>query len=112
MTRTYFLKTYGYYISAGNLPTDFALNQNYPNPFNPTTTISFALPQSVDVRLSVYNLLGQEITTLVDEHMEAGTHEVVWPGTDRDGHSVASGVYFYRLTAGEYTASRKMTLVK
>lgn len=90
-----------------NLPDDFALHQNYPNPFNPTTEISFALPQSADVKLEVFNILGQEVATLIDGYLEAAEHSITW-----DSSTVASGIYFYRIKAREHTESRKMLLLK
>ncbi|PWB74286.1 hypothetical protein C3F09_04125 [candidate division GN15 bacterium] len=95
-----------------SLPASFALDQNFPNPFNPTTTISFTLPTASQVTLEIYNLLGQKVRTLVDAPMTAGNHSVMWNATDQSGRSVSSGVYFYRLVAGEQTASRKMVLLK
>jgi hypothetical protein len=89
------------------LPTEFALNQNYPNPFNPTTTINFALPKDVQVKLTVFDILGREVVTLVDEKMEAGLHNVSF-----DAARYASGVYFYHLKAGDRVFSRKMMLLK
>ncbi len=89
------------------LPKDFSLGQNYPNPFNPTTEINFALPSACDVSLEIYNITGQRVTTLVDEVLEAGQHSVLW-----DASMNASGVYFYRLSAGEFTETRKMMLLK
>jgi hypothetical protein len=89
------------------LPTAFRLDQNFPNPFNPTTSIAFALPEATDVSLKVYNVLGQEIVTLVDRQMEAGEHEVEF-----DARAFASGMYFYRLEAGTEVETRKMTLMK
>ncbi len=94
------------------LPRTYELSQNYPNPFNPTTTIEFALPSASPVRLEVINVLGQTVTTLVDSDMEAGYHSVEWDGTDGSGSSVASGVYFYRINAGDFTRSHKMLLLK
>ncbi|MFH2035684.1 MAG: T9SS type A sorting domain-containing protein, partial [Candidatus Zixiibacteriota bacterium] len=94
------------------LPDNFELGQNYPNPFNPTTVINFALPQVSDVNIEVYNILGRKVVTLIDERMDAGYHSVNWNGTNSQGVSVASGVYFYRLTAGEFTQSKKMVLLK
>lgn len=88
------------------IPTEWSLSQNYPNPFNATTVISFGLPVDAQVRLDVYNILGQRVTTLKDEFMPAGTHSVSW------NSDVASGVYFYRLQADEFTETRKMTLMK
>jgi flagellar hook assembly protein FlgD len=94
------------------VPATPSLVQNSPNPFNPTTQIRFTLPVSGDVKMSVFNLLGQQVRTLVDGFKEAGSHEVVWDGTDADGRTVASGIYFYRFQAGDMTESRKMVLMK
>lgn len=91
----------------GSLPSEFALNQNYPNPFNPTTTIEFSLPAPSDVSLKVYNVIGQEVASLVDGPMGAGSHSVQF-----DASNLSSGVYFYRLTAGGVTQSKKMSLLK
>lgn len=91
----------------GGIPTEFALSQNYPNPFNPVTSIKFALPQASQVSLVVYNLLGQQVALLVNEAREAGYHQV-----SLDGHTLSSGVYFYRLEAGSFVATRKLMLLK
>ncbi len=85
----------------------FVLSQNYPNPFNPTTTIGYALPQRSHATLTVYNMLGQVVETLVNGEVEAGSHEVVFDGT-----GLASGVYVYRLRAGEYVAVKKLIMVR
>ncbi|MCB2230819.1 T9SS type A sorting domain-containing protein [bacterium] len=89
------------------LPTDFALAQNYPNPFNPSTVIEFSLPTAGRVSLSVYNILGQEVSRLVDRRMEAGIHQVTFDASDRP-----SGVYFYRLSHPDGSVTKKMTFVK
>jgi len=94
------------------LPTSLALHQNYPNPFNPTTAISFELPQSTHVQLQILNLLGQAVATLLDENISAGQHQTEWNGRDYGGREVASGVYFYRLTAADRTLVRKMVLLR
>jgi hypothetical protein len=94
------------------VPKTFVLDQNYPNPFNPITTIKFALPEPSSVRLEVYNLLGQRVTTLIDKELPAGDYTTVWQGTDDAGQEVASGMYFYRIEAGKYKASKKMMLLK
>ncbi len=96
----------------GALPTEFALEGNYPNPFNPSTTINFALPQTSEVKLMIYNIRGQLVRTLVSGFREAGHHKVVWNGRDKSGVPVASGLYIYRLRAGEFTAVRKMMFAK
>jgi len=97
---------------SGALPREFALSPNYPNPFNAATTIRYALPEKAHVRIEVINLLGQKVTTLVDRTMPSGQHSAVWNGTDASGKPVASGVYFYRLTTGDFVQTRKMMLLK
>ncbi len=100
------------------MPVVYDLSQNYPNPFNPTTTIRFALPRASTVRLTVYNVLGQEVAILADEVRPAGYHTVVWNGTNRSGTSVSSGVYIFRIAAHEvgggasFTQLKKMVLLK
>ncbi len=95
------------------LPLEFTLNQNYPNPFNPTTTLSFAIPMDSKVDLVVYNLLGQEVTRIFDHKlMRAGAHEIVWDGKDNFGNPVGTGLYVYRLNAGDKSAVQKMMLLK
>jgi methionine-rich copper-binding protein CopC len=96
----------------GSMPTDFALDQNYPNPFNPTTEIGLALPVNTEVELSVFNVLGQKVTTLVQGEMTAGYHTVTWNGTSSDGSPVASGIYFYRIVTDQFTTSKKMMMLK
>ncbi|MFH1686970.1 MAG: T9SS type A sorting domain-containing protein [bacterium] len=102
-----------YHVQAkgSQLPDDFALDQNYPNPFNPTTTIGFALPLAADWRLTVYNING-ELVKEFEGTSNAGQHQVVWNGTNLGGSSVASGIYFYRLDADGFSATRKMVLLK
>jgi hypothetical protein len=98
--------------SPSALPDGLELKQNHPNPFNPTTRIAFNLPETQDVLLDVYNVNGQRVRTLVEGVMSAGEHSVEWDSKDDNGRAVASGVYLYRLTAGNYTTSKKMTLLK
>ena len=94
-------------------PEAFALANNYPNPFNPATTIKYALPQAADVELTVYNVVGQVVRTLVAEHQNAGRYVVEWDATNDSGHSLSSGMYFYRLEAGgEFFEVKKMLLLK
>ena len=94
-------------------PEVFALANNYPNPFNPATTIQYALPQAADVELTVYNVVGQAVRTLVAEHQSAGRYVVEWDATNDSGHSLSSGMYFYRLQAGgEFREVKKMLLLK
>ncbi len=98
--------------SPGLIPISFALEQNFPNPFNPSTTIEYSLPVSGQVRLEVFNLLGQHVCTLVDRFEEAGLHSATWDSQDASGSRVSSGVYLYRITAGSYTETRKMMMLK
>jgi hypothetical protein len=88
-------------------PVQFELAQNYPNPFNPSTTIKFALPQSSNVTLKVYNALGQEVSTLINQFMESGLHTINF-----DASNLNSGIYFYRLDSGQFSEVKKMTLIK
>ncbi len=93
-------------------PTAFELYQNYPNPFNPSTTMRYNLPKAGQVSLKIYNTLGQEIRTLVNGVRPAGTNEIIWDGKNNSGNSVSSGIYLYRLKAGNFTLTKKMTLMK
>jgi len=94
------------------LPTEFALKQNFPNPFNPVTSIAFEMPAAQDVRLNVYNMLGQKVRTLVNDHRTAGRYTVLWDGRDDSGRMVGSGVYFYQIQAGSFTKTAKMVFLK
>jgi len=94
------------------VPLQFSLDQNYPNPFNPSTTIPFCLAHPANVSLKIYNVLGQEVVTLIEEKMGEGTHIRVWNGSNRSGQAVASGVYFYQLQAGEYVETKKMIVLR
>ncbi len=93
--------------NVNNLPANIFLEQNYPNPFNPKTTIQFTIPKSQFVSMEVYNLLGQKVATLKDEYLNAGMHTVEWNAT-----GLASGVYLYRLQAGNYTETKKLILLR
>lgn len=95
-----------------NLPEEFALSQNYPNPFNPSTTINFALPQAEKVVLVIYDLTGREVTKLVNSNLEAGNHSAVWNGLNSQGLRVSSGIYLYKLTAGEFTDMKTLTYLR
>jgi hypothetical protein len=95
-----------------SLPSSFDLSQNYPNPFNPTTTIKYQLPEASDVRLVVYNVVGQVVRTLVNDRVNAGYHQVVWDGLSESGNRVASGVYIYHFVAGDFTKSMRMIMLK
>jgi hypothetical protein len=90
----------------------YGLRQNTPNPFNPTTAIAFELPVAERVELAVYNVLGQRVRVLVADRVDAGVHTVRWDGRDGAGRAVASGVYFYRMVAGEFREVRQMLLLR
>jgi protocatechuate 3,4-dioxygenase beta subunit len=94
------------------VPTGYVLGQNYPNPFNPTTNIVFSIPQTEKVTLTIYNMLGQKIATVLDGSFLAGTHVVTWNGRDGLGRQLPSGVYFYRLSTSRFSEARKMVLLK
>ena len=94
------------------LPKAFSLEQSFPNPFNPTTTIQYSLPEALRVSLKIYNISGQVVRDLVNEHQDAGKHQIIWDGLDSSGGLIANGVYFYELRAGENRALRKMLLLK
>lgn len=93
-------------------PLEFALSQNYPNPFNANTEIHYQIPEDGPVALKVFNILGQQVRTLVDSEQKAGRYAISWDGLDQYGRVVASGIYFCRLTSGEYRQVRKMLLIK
>ena len=95
-----------------NIPRRFALAQNYPNPFNPTTNIQFSIPKNVKVKLEIFNVLGQRVNRLINEAMTADDYEIRWDGRNESGDLLGSGIYFYRLRAGNYIKTRKMILLK
>ena len=88
------------------------LSQNYPNPFNPTTTIAYNMIEEGNVSIEVFNIKGQKVTTLINEHMTVGDHTLVWDGTDNNNQTVSSGMYFYKMKASNYTSTKKMILMK
>jgi hypothetical protein len=88
-------------------PKEYMLAQNYPNPFNPSTVIRFALPRSGYMSLKIYNIVGQEVSSLVAGYLPAGAFRATWDGIDMNGKAVSSGVYFYRLRAGDYVESER-----
>jgi len=93
-------------------PRDFGLDQNQPNPFNPATQIAYRLPVDGNVRLAIYNVLGQQIRTLVNGFTPAGVYSAVWDGRDDAGRQVASGMYLYRLDSGKFNSVKRMMLLK
>jgi len=94
------------------LPRQFSLEQNFPNPFNPSTTIAFSLPHRGEAHLDIFNAVGQLVRRLDVKASSSGVTRVVWDGKDLGGSPVASGLYLYRITSGEFSASRKMMLLK
>ena len=90
----------------------FSLAQNYPNPFNANTVIKYALPKAGQVKLTIYNVLGQRVVTLVDEKREAGYYSIKWEGANSTGYKVASGIYFYRIQADDFVRIRKMLFLR
>jgi hypothetical protein len=94
-------------VNTSEIPDQFGLKQNFPNPFNPSTSISFDLPEMSDVKLAVYNTVGQEVAVLVNSSLQAGIYTYVF-----DASSVPSGIYFYRIRAGEFVETKRMVLIK
>jgi hypothetical protein len=90
-----------------SIPNEFSLEQNYPNPFNPTTTIRYSIPSTTSVQLKIYNILGNEIATIVNEEQPAGNYNIEY-----DASNLPSGIYFYTLTTKGFSETKKMTLVK
>jgi len=115
---TYYVATHDASLATGAdgdmsvVPLVTALKNNYPNPFNPTTTIAFDLARDGMVSIEVFNIKGQKVRTLTSEEYKVGSHRVMWNGDDSAGHSVGSGVYFYRMTTGGYSKTQKMLLLK
>ena len=95
-----------------DIPSEFSLEQNYPNPFNPITNMNFELPRSGRVMLTIYNVRGQVVKTIMNENLSYGYHTATWQGRDNQGRSVASGVYFSELQASGIRKMRKMILLK
>ena len=100
-------------LAGDNLPNSFSLSQNYPNPFkHRPRPLSLMFRERIEVKVKVYNVLGQEVTTLVDEVLARGSYKADWDGTASDGSKVSSGVYFYKMEAGDFSETKKMMLVK
>ncbi len=97
---------------ASTVPENFALEQNFPNPFNPATAIRFSLPKPTNVKITVYDLSGRHLDDIVNETREAGTHTIIWDGADKEGRLLSAGVYFYKLVTADFTATRKMILLR
>ncbi|HDQ00639.1 MAG TPA: T9SS type A sorting domain-containing protein, partial [bacterium] len=99
-------------VSINDLSMDYSLAQNYPNPFNAETEIQYYIPITAKVNLTIYNLLGEEIITLVDQKLQAGSHRVHWDGRDKKGFNLPTGIYLYRIQSENYTKTRKLALMK
>ena len=95
-----------------NLYNIATLHSNYPNPFNPETTISFSISVASNLRVDIYNIKGQKIKTLINEPKQSGTHTITWDGSDENGKSAGSGIYFYQLTTNNFSQAKKMVLMK
>ena len=108
----YVYQTLAVEIDNGQMPSVFELKQNYPNPFNPLTVIRYSLSRRSPVEIAVFNLLGQEVKRLENGLQPAGVYETTWDGTNRTGEKVASGIYFYRIKAGDNVETRRMLLLK
>ncbi|MBI5727202.1 MAG: T9SS type A sorting domain-containing protein, partial [Ignavibacteriales bacterium] len=94
------------------IPMEFALMQNYPNPFNPSTVIGYTVPQDSEVEITIYNVMGEKIRTLVRENQQAGYYSATWDGKNEFGHSISSGIYIYSMNAGKFQSTKKLTFLK
>ncbi|MGB2697433.1 MAG: T9SS type A sorting domain-containing protein, partial [Candidatus Zixiibacteriota bacterium] len=120
LKRDFILVTKGHYVTDKNfasqhpsdIPDELKVSQNYPNPFNPTTEIRYDLPQNAWVKLTVYNVLGQKVKVLVNQHQEAGYKIIHWDSRNEKGEYVSTGIYFYTLQVGSYTKTKKMLLLR
>ena len=100
------------YVAASGPPIEFRLDHGYPNPFNAAVSIPFAIPADSPVKLEIFNVAGQRVRILLDETLMAGVYRPRWDGLDDEGHSLASGVYIYRLRAGDFEHSRRLMLLQ
>ena len=94
------------------VPIEFALQQNYPNPFNPSTQIQYSLPTDANVTIAIYDLVGRQVRTLVNQQVTAGFHSTLWNATNDMGSPVSAGVYIYTITANDFRDVKKMILLK
>ena len=99
-------------IDGADIPEIFALHQNYPNPFNPTTTLKYDLPEDALVNITIYDMMGRQVSTLVSSQQTAGYKSVQWNATNNAGKPVSAGLYLYTIQAGDYTQTKKMVLLK
>jgi hypothetical protein len=94
------------------IPSQYTLHQNYPNPFNPVTTLRYDLPENGLVNITIYDMLGRQVKTLMNQTQDAGYRSVVWNATNDYGKPVSAGIYLYQIQAGEYMQTKKMVLLK
>jgi len=94
------------------LPEVFSLHQNYPNPFNPVTKLRYDLPENGHVNITIYDMLGREVKTLINQTQNAGYRSIIWDATNDYGKPVSAGIYLYQIQAGEYMRTKKMVLLK
>jgi hypothetical protein len=95
-----------------SMPGSYYLLQNYPNPFNPITTLHYDLPENSFVNITIYDMLGRKIKTLINETQDASYRSIIWDATDNNGEPVSAGIYLYQIQAGEYMQTKKMVLLK
>ena len=98
--------------SSNNIPDKFVLYQNYPNPFNPITTLRYDLPKDALVYLTIYDIMGREVATLLNEERNEGYHSIIWNTRNNVGTPVSAGIYFYQIQAKDFVKTRKMVLLK
>jgi hypothetical protein len=113
--KTFYIRLIGEklpYVGVADIPDEFNLAQNYPNPFNPTTTVEFDIPEASDVDIRIYDIRGALVKTLASGHHEAGRYQMIWDAKNMTGADVASGVYLIKMTAGDFTETKKMVLVR
>ena len=99
-------------IDGSMIPMEFVLHQNYPNPFNPVTTLRYDLPENSLVNIIIYDMLGRQVKTLINQTQDAGYRSVIWNATNDYGKPVSAGIYLYQIQAGEYISTKKMVLLK
>jgi flagellar hook assembly protein FlgD len=99
-------------ISPASIPITYVLHQNYPNPFNPVTTLSYDLPEDALVNITIYDMMGKQVKTLINDQQTAGYKSVQWNATNNLGEPVTAGLYLYTIQAGDYSQTRKMVLLK
>ncbi|SVA91147.1 uncharacterized protein METZ01_LOCUS144001, partial [marine metagenome] len=99
-------------IDGDLIPVEFALRQNYPNPFNPVTTLRYDLPENAMINITIYDMLGREVKTLINQTQDAGYKSVIWNATNDYGKPVSAGIYLYQIQAGKYISTKKMVLLK